>query len=267
MNRPQKIGVFDSGVGGLTVYKELLRLLPQESFVYLGDTARVPYGIRSAETIRKYSLQNCLFLLEKGAELIVVACNTATASALPFLQSVLKIPVLGVIEPGVATALKVTRSGRIGIIATEATIRSQVYERSLKAKRTDIVCHARAAPLFVPLVEETLFKETILTPVFEHYLAEFIKTNVDTLILGCTHYPILKSHIDAYFGGKIQLVDSALAMAENVKSYLESCGPTVRAADASPSHPIFVTDAPERVGHIADAILDGLRAEIFKVDL
>lgn len=262
--RPQKIGVFDSGVGGLTVYKELLELLPDESFLYLGDTARVPYGIRSPETIRKYSLQNCLFLLEKGAELIVIACNTATASALPFLQSVLKVPVLGVIEPGVQTALATTRSKRVGVIATETTIRSGVYEEALKAHDANVVCVSLATPLFVPLVEEGMMSDAVLFPVFEHYLKALQQGGVDTLILGCTHYPILKPHLQRYLGGNIALVDSARAMAETVKDHLASF--SEKAPPKKAEACLFVTDAPERVGRIAEKIL-GRRLDIEKIEV
>jgi len=266
LSRPRKIGVFDSGVGGLTVYKELLELLPDESFLYLGDTARVPYGIRSPETICKYSLQNCLFLLEKGAELIVVACNTATASALPYLQSELKVPVLGVIEPGVRTALATTRSKRVGVIATETTIRSGVYAEALKARDANLVCVSQATSLFVPLVEEGVMSEAILFPIFDHYLKIFARENVDTLILGCTHYPILKPHLQCYLGDGIALVDSARATAETVKDYL---------AGFSEKKPIlvketpllFVTDAPERISRIAEKILGGRRLRIEKIEV
>lgn len=262
--RPKKIGVFDSGVGGLTVYKELLELLPDESFLYLGDTARVPYGIRSAETIRKYALQNCLFLLEKGAELIVIACNTATASALPFLQSVLKVPVLGVIEPGVQMALRTTRSKRVGVIATETTIRSGVYETALKARDANLVCVSLATPLFVPLVEEGVLSDAVLFPIFEHYLGVLKQSNVDTLILGCTHYPILKPHFERYLGDKIALVDSARTMAETVKDHL--AGFSDKPSPSKNAASLFVTDAPERVGRIAEKIL-GRRLVIEKVEL
>lgn len=262
--RPQKIGVFDSGVGGLTVYKELLRLLPNESFLYLGDTARVPYGSRSPETIRKYSLQNCLFLIEKGAELIVIACNTATASALPFLQSVLKVPVLGVVEPGVQAALATTRNKKIGVIATEATIRSKVYEHALKAKDASVLCVSRATPLLVPLVEESLFHDKILTPIFEHYLGDFSDT-IDTLILGCTHYPILKTHMQNYLTDKVALVDSAVTMAGVVKNHLDSL--PIRTETTHGESHIYVTDAPERVRKIAEQILLNNHLNIEKVEV
>lgn len=265
LSRPRKIGVFDSGVGGLTVYKELLELLPDESFLYLGDTARVPYGIRSPETICKYSLQNCLFLLEKGAELIVVACNTATASALPYLQSVLQVPVMGVIEPGVRTALKTTRSKRVGVIATETTIRSGVYETELKARDASLVCLSQATPLFVPLVEEGVVSESIFFPIFDHYLKVFKRENIDTLILGCTHYPILKPYLQRYLGDGITLVDSAHAMAETVKDYLVRFSEKPSYKDQT--SPLFVTDAPERVGRIAEKILGGRGLHIEKVEV
>lgn len=262
---PLKIGVFDSGVGGLTVYRELLRRLPGEDFIYLGDTARVPYGIRSPETIRKYSLQNCLFLIEKGAGLIVVACNTATASALPFLQSVLKVPVIGVVEPGAEAALKASPGKKIGVIGTEATIRSQVYEKALRSRDSSVSCLVKATPLLVPLVEESLLKEEILLPVFEHYLKDFAQGSVDTLILGCTHYPILKDQIDKYFGGKVRLVDSAEAVSMAVHAFLAPNSKSeIRKTKPSP---LYVTDAPERVRAIARSILGQDDVSIENVEL
>lgn len=261
------IGVFDSGVGGLTVYKELLRALPGESFAYLGDTARVPYGIRSPETIRRYSLENCLFLIEKGATLIVVACNTATALALPFLKSVLKVPVIGVVAPGVTAALAATKNRRIGIIATEATIRSRAYEDGLRAVDSGVTCFSRATPLLVPIAEEGLLDDKILFPIFDHYLRTFRDDGIDTLILGCTHYPILKAQLERYFGGNIAMVDSARATALAVKDFLRGA-PTLASSSASlADNPLYVTDAPERVGKIAGVILGQEAVRLEKVAL
>jgi glutamate racemase len=266
-NATAKIGVFDSGVGGLTVYRELIRKLPDEDFIYLGDTARVPYGIRSPETIRKYSLQNCLFLIEKGAGLIVVACNTATASALPFLQSILKVPVLGVVEPGASAALQASRDKKIGVIGTEATIRSKVYETALKSRDSGVSCFAKATPLLVPLTEEFLLKDEVLTPILDHYLKDFSLAGIDTLILGCTHYPIIKSAIDKYFAGKVRLVDSAEATADAVRAFLGRDAKHEPGTSKIVPHPLYVTDAPERVRFVAEAILGGEGLRIEKVEL
>lgn len=272
MTTPITIGVFDSGVGGLTVYKELLNLLPEQNYIYIGDTARVPYGIRSPETIRKYALQNCLFLIEKGAQLIVVACNTATASALSFLQSILKVPVIGVIEPGVEAALAATKNKRIGIIGTETTIRSQVYEKELKAKDNQILCYSQPTPLFVPLVEEFLLEDKILKPVFDHYLHGLNKNGIDTLVLGCTHYPVLQEKLGHYFKEKVNLVDSALVTAKTVQEFIKNplfVRHSHQESDvAAPKETtIYVTDSPERIHCIAENILPQKQFHIEKIDL
>lgn len=245
----KKIGVFDSGVGGLTVLKELVSALPQIEFIYLGDTARVPYGIRSPEIIRNYSLQDSLFLIEHDVDLIVVACNTASSHALDFLRDELDVPVAGVIEPGVKAALQVTKNHRVGIIGTEATIASQVYEHALQEQDKRVVCFAKATPLFVPLVEEGIDDPQILIPIFSRYLDSFRDHEVDTVILGCTHYPLLKKSLAHFFGDGVRLVDSAKAMAAFIKDDVEGVG--------GPKTPqIYMTDAGERVQRIVHNILD-----------
>lgn len=257
-----KIGVFDSGVGGLTVLRELVLSFPNKEFVYLGDTARVPYGIRSAETIRQYAKEDAQFLVDEGAELIVVACNTATAWALESLRQEFDVPFVGVVEPGVNAALKVT-AGNVGIIATEGTIQSQVYEESLKALNPKVNCVSKATPLFVPLVEEGLFQEAILQPVFQNYFGDF-SADIDTLILGCTHYPLLKSGLQDHLGSKVQLVDSAIAICDHLKGEHDFVADS---ATQSPKPRICVTDDSPRVETLISRILEGITFDFEKVSL
>ncbi len=222
MKRP--IGVFDSGVGGLTVLRALKKLLPHENFVYFGDTARIPYGNKSPETIRRYSLENAEFLLHHNVKLIIIACNTATAHALETLRQQISVPVMGVIEPGAEEAVRVTKSGHIGILATRGTIDSGVYEREIMKRLPSAKIQSRATPLFVPLVEEGIVEPQILYPIFDYYLKDLCVSGVsanaeehsvcDTLVLGCTHYPLLKKHLQNYLSQlnlqrPIELLDSA----------------------------------------------------------
>lgn len=212
----QPIGVFDSGIGGLTVLRELLEQLPNESFVYFGDTARVPYGNKSTETVRRFSSENVRLLQERGVKMVVVACNTATADALPQLQGEFDLPVVGVIEPGVRAAIATTRNGRIGVIGTSGTIRSGAYQNAILARRPDARVHSKACPLFVPLVEEGWTETPVTRLVVEEYLRPYTSLHVDTLVLGCTHYPLLKPAIAAFLGGTVTLVDSAIETAREV---------------------------------------------------
>lgn len=212
----QPIGVFDSGIGGLTVLRELLDQLPNESFVYFGDTARVPYGNKSSETVRRFSSENVKLLLERGVKMVVVACNTATADALPQLQSEFDVPVVGVIEPGVRAAIAATRNGRIGVIGTSGTIRSGAYQNGILARKPDARVHSKACPLFVPLVEEGWTDTPVTRLVVEEYLKPFAGLHIDTLVLGCTHYPLLKPVIAATLGSGVTLVDSAIETAREV---------------------------------------------------
>jgi glutamate racemase len=240
------IGVFDSGVGGLTVLKALMSHLPHESTLYLGDTARVPYGTKSGEVVTRYSLKNAQFLLERGVKVLVVACNTATAVALPALQAALPIPVVGVISPGARAALGRTRGGGVGIIGTPGTIRSGAYQRELEAADPRVRVKARACPLFVPLAEEGWTTGDVPLLVAREYLSEFAHDGVDTLVLGCTHYPLLKGVIAEVVGPRVSLVDSAEATAEAVAALLAERGGLALAGQAGPTHAYYVTDVPER---------------------
>ena len=194
------IGVFDSGIGGLTVLKEIARLLPSEDTIYLGDTARVPYGSKSRETIIRYSFEDALFLIRREIKLLVVACNTASAFAISELQKSLKVPVIGVIEPGARRAALSTKTGKIGVIGTEGTIRSSAYTAAIKANRPDAIVTTKPCPLFVPLVEEGLTEGAVTRLVAEGYLAPLRDAGIDTLVLGCTHYGILESIIKKIVG-------------------------------------------------------------------
>jgi glutamate racemase len=219
---PKNIGVFDSGVGGLTVVKELMKLLPRETIIYFGDTARVPYGNKSAVTVTKYSLQNARFLLQQDIKLLVVACNTASALSLTALQENFpELPVVGVIEPGVNAALNATKSRKVGVIGTMATISSQAYNRLLTTKSRDIQVYGQACPLFVPLVEEGWIHKKVTSLIVSEYLSGMKRLGIDTLILGCTHYPLLKKIIGQVMGKKVKLVDSAEAAAREVQQILE----------------------------------------------
>lgn len=207
--RSAPIGVFDSGLGGLTVAHAIMRQLPAESLVYFGDTARVPYGPKSPDTVRRYSHEIAAYLLDQGVKAIVVACNTATAHALPMLKDELGVPVIGVVEPGARAAVRASRSGRIGVIATAGTIKSGAYVRAIESEAPDARVIARACPLLVPLVEEGWTEHEATRAIAREYLAPFLHDEVDTLVLGCTHYPLLKPLIADVVGPDVRLIDSA----------------------------------------------------------
>jgi glutamate racemase len=243
-NSDRAIGVFDSGIGGLTVLQRIIEVLPRENTVYLGDTARAPYGTKSVETVLRYSFENSAFLVEKGVKVLVVACNTSTAIALDRLRDHLSIPVIGVIGPGVRKAVKSTKSKKIGIIGTEATIQSGAYTRALKAADTQIEVYSRACPLFVPLVEEGWTGNAVVAMTVRQYLAGFKQSGIDTLILGCTHYPLLKKAIRQFMGSGVRLVDSAEETANEVETVLKKAACVRKSGKGL--HSFFVTDAPER---------------------
>ena len=217
---PSPIGVFDSGVGGLTVVAALRRLLPHEDILYVGDTARVPYGGKSSETITRYSQELVDLLLQRRCKLIVVACNTASALAVPTLKNFYEIPLHGVIEPGAAAAVKATRSGKIGIIGTKATITSNAYHQAIQALNPHLTIISQACPLLVPLIEEGWIEDEITDFILNRYLDPMLLQGIDTLVLGCTHYPLLKKRIATIAGPDITLVDSAENCAIDIKSLL-----------------------------------------------
>lgn len=220
MNTQSPIGVFDSGVGGLTVVKEIMRQLPGENMVYFGDTARVPYGSKSKETVLKYSRQIVKFLQTKEVKAIVVACNTASALALDEIKQEINIPIIGVVEPGAKMAAESTKTNNIGIIGTQSTIRSGIYTKYLRKMNPDITVVTRACPLFVPLVEEGLLEDRITDDVIARYLHELKEYGIDSLILGCTHYPLIRNAIGRYMGADVNLVNPAYETAKSLKVML-----------------------------------------------
>src|ERR1051325_2145686 len=221
MSNSRPIGVFDSGVGGLTVVKALRDRLPNEAIVYLGDTARVPYGPKSAETVQRYALELAHMLIQKKAKALVVACNTVSSVALPLLTRKVSVPVIGVIEPGARAALQATRNQHIGVIGTRATIRSGAYEKALRATDSNVRVSSRACPLLVPLIEEGLLDDEITDRVIMRYVEPLVGDGIDILVLGCTHYPLLSAAIGRALGDEIMLVDSAANCAMAVHEILD----------------------------------------------
>ena len=242
--RNAPIGVFDSGIGGLTVAHAIMQQLPRESIIYFGDTARVPYGPKSPDTVRRYSLEIATFLLNEGVKAIVVACNTATAHALPALEAQLPVPVIGVVRPGARAAVKGTRNGHIGVIGTEGTIRSGAYVRAIREERPDATVTALACPLFVPLVEEGWTDREATWIVARDYLEPLVRDQIDTLVLGCTHYPLLKRVIGETIGREVRLIDSAEETAADTSRMLEEAG---LASDAAHGTSRFIaSDDPQQ---------------------
>ena len=259
----QPIGVFDSGIGGLTVVKALGELLPAEQIIYLGDTARVPYGSKSASTVERYSLEIADMLMQRGAKAIVVACNSASSVALHSLQRAVPVTVVGVIRPGAEAAIAATRSGHIGVIGTRATIKSGAYERTLRDLRHDVRVTSMACPLLVPLIEEGLLEDSVTDQVLARYLKPLLKDGLDTLVLGCTHYPLLAPAIERAIGDRVQLVDSARNCAAAVRQILD--GVALRApAGSIGGLQVALTDAPDNFLRVAK---EALQLEIGEVEI
>jgi len=263
LDRNLPIGIFDSGVGGLTVYKALHERLPNERFVYLGDTARVPYGTKSLATVERYAVENSKFLEAHGIKLLVVACNTASALALPAIRKAIKVPVIGVIEPGSRAAVEIARGGNIGVIATEATVQSHAYAKAIASMGATGRVIERACPLFVSLAEEGWADSDVTRIVARDYLSDLNNTNLVALVLGCTHYPILKDTISDTVGTAVKLIDSGAATARDVESLLESSDLThedalglyqERELCDDLDH-FYVTDAAERFAKVAERFL------------
>ena len=239
------IGVFDSGIGGLTVLKALVDALPHEDFIYLGDTARLPYGTKTRDVIVRYSRENTEFLLAKGIKLLVVACNTSSAVALDAIAAQTMVPVIGVIDPGARAAVRGSRSGKIGVIATEATIGSGAYTRTIQQLLPKAEIYTRACPMLVPLVEEGWTDNDIAERTVAFYLESLKQSGIDTLLLGCTHYPMLTSVIRRVLGPRVKIVDSATATAVAVRERLASLH-LLRGANHGGASSFFVTESPER---------------------
>lgn len=248
------IGVFDSGIGGLTVVQAIRDLLPREDLVYLGDTARTPYGTKSADTVRRYAFEGADFLVEKGVKAVVVACNTVSSVALEALVERCDVPVVGVVEPAVEEALRLSRKRRVGVIATEATIASGAYTRALQARDPEVAVYSRACPLFVPLVEEGWVDNDVARRTAEVYLASLKRSGIDALILGCTHYPLLRRLIAAVLGRGVKLVDSS-PTARALQAELRRAKLERRRGRGATS--FFVTDAPHRFVRVGGRFLGG----------
>ena len=259
------IGVFDSGLGGLTVVKELMRQLPKESIVYFGDTARVPYGTKSAETVLRFSRENTRFLLGRGVKMVVVACNTASADAVVQIRDEFDIPVVGVIEPGARAAAGTTHNNKVGVIGTRATIESGAYLDAIQRMDPAIKVFSTACPLFVPLVEEGWLTEDVTYEVARRYLGHLVSCKVDALILGCTHYPMLRDVIAAAVGERIGLVDSAEETARETAALLESAHLDNPAAGGG-SCRVFVSDTAQRFEAVGSAFLGEPLGEVQVVD-
>ncbi len=264
---PLPIGIFDSGIGGLTVVRQIHRVLPHEDLVYLGDTARVPYGTKSPGTVVRFACEDTRFLIQQNVKAVVVACNTVSAWALPTLERQFAVPIFGVIIPGAQAALKKTRNGRIGVIATTTTIRSQAYRRAILAGDDTARVFARACPLLVPLVEEGWTEQKVIRTILRTYLAPLLSAGIDTLVLGCTHYPLLKRAIRSVAGNEVALVDSADSCAQFLSEKLHSANLLDKGRRRRGVIKPFVTDEVERFDELAGRFL-GLPTEpARKVDL
>jgi glutamate racemase len=254
MSDTRPIGVFDSGIGGLTVVKALRDLLPNENIVYLGDTARVPYGPKSPETVQRYAVELAGMLTGKNAKALVVACNTVSSVALPLLTKNFSMPVIGVIEPGARAALQATRNRHIGVIGTRATIRSGAYEKALRVADNDVQVSSRACPLLVPLIEEGLLDDDVTDQMILRYLEPMLADGIDTLVLGCTHYPLLTGTMTRLLNGQVTLVDSAQNCARAVEETLDQ--QLLRAAPSNRGElQVALTDAADNFLNVARGAL------------
>lgn len=256
-NSASPIGVFDSGVGGLTVAREIMRNLPNEHIVYFGDTARVPYGSKSKDTVIRYSQQIIRFLRTQDVKAIVIACNTASALALDEVERELDIPIIGVIKSGARVAAAATSNKRVGVIGTESTINSHMYHRLIQEQDPEITVYGKACPLFVPLVEEGWLKDPVTAEVAKRYLDEILKKGIDSLILGCTHYPLLRSLIGEIAGPDVKLVNPAYETAKELERLLARehlANPGTKAPVKEP-YRFYVSDAADKFRHFANSIL------------
>ncbi|ETI67850.1 glutamate racemase [Neobacillus vireti] len=246
----QPIGVIDSGVGGLTVAKEVMRQLPNEKIIYLGDTARCPYGPRTSREVKRFTWELTTFLLEKNIKMLVIACNTATAAALDEIRKELKIPVLGVINPGARAAIKQTKNYRVGIIGTEGTVKSGAYEKALKSLNSRLFVTSQACPKFVPLVESSEFEGPIAERIVEEALKPLQNQNLDTLILGCTHYPLLEPLINKVMGERVSVISSGDETAHEISAILQYNG-LLDTDDEEPEHEFYTTGSRRIFSKIA----------------
>jgi len=257
MNKNAPIGIFDSGVGGLTVVKEIMSQIPDERIVYFGDTARVPYGNKSKETITKFSRQILHFLQTQEVKAIVVACNTASAYALDEIEKETDIPMIGVVKPGAKVASETTKNGRIGVIGTEGTVNSKIYSKYIKELNPEVSVVGKACPLFVPLAEEGLWQDPVTDEIAKRYLTELIDIDIDTLVLGCTHYPLIRDTVAKIMGAKVSLVNPAYETARELKELLakKDLLNDTPANLGDNKYRFFVSDASEKFKVFANSII------------
>lgn len=263
-NRP--IGVFDSGIGGLTVLKEIIEQLPGEDIVYFGDTARIPYGSRSKETVVKYALESFEFLMTKNIKAIVIACNTATALAIDEARKKFSLPIIGVVEPGSLAAAAATKNKRIGVIGTEATIKSQAYDKRIREILPDAEIIGIACPLFVPIVEEGWENSDVADIVVEKYLAELKEHKIDSLVLGCTHYPVLRYTIGKLFGPEVNLVNPAYETAKSTKRILKEKN-LLNEKTHGGSYKYYVSDNPDKFKRVGGNLIKTQIRRVEKINL
>lgn len=267
-DRNSPIGVFDSGVGGLTVAREIMRQIPGERIVYFGDTARVPYGNKSSSTVIRFTRQIIRFLMSQDVKAIVIACNTATAYALETVEQDMDIPIMGVIHAGARTAIEATKNGKIGIIGTEGTIRSGVYTRVMEKMRPGIEVTGKPCPLLVPLVEEGLLHDSVTDEIASRYLSELKGKYIDTLVLGCTHYPLLRSTIGRLMGPEVTLVNPAYETALELKMILEEQDLLrPEESDEAEKYHFYVSDLAEKFTSFASSILPGQVTETKQINI
>ena len=266
MEKEKPIGVFDSGIGGLTVVKRVSSTLPNENIIYFGDTARVPYGSKSNSTVIEYALQDAKFLINKNVKAIVVACNTVSSISLKELRNNFNVPIIGMIEPGAKYAVKETKNGRIGVIGTRATINNKAYSTEIKRIKPEIKVFEKACPLFVPLAEEGWVNHKATYEIAEEYLKELKDLNIDTLVLGCTHYPILADVIQEIIGENVKLIDSGIASAEVVNQELDRIDLHTNKYSQG-NQDFYVSDIPVKFKEVAELFLGKEVSQIQKVDL
>jgi glutamate racemase len=252
--RSRPIGLFDSGIGGLTVARQVMRAMPHENIMYFGDTARVPYGSKSSETVTGYSLQAAAFLESLGVKMIIIACNTASAVALHHVRSAASVPVIGVIEPGARAAIDATKAGIIGVIGTEGTVRSEAYQKAIMERVPDARVHSRPCPVFVSLAEEGMSHHPATLIMTREYLAPMLSQSIDTLIMGCTHYPILAPSIGEVAGESVTLIDPGVATAEEAHRKLRDLD-LLNDATSLPRHEFYLSDFPHKFIEVGERFL------------
>ena len=265
-DKQKPIGVFDSGIGGLTVVKRLASTLPNENIIYFGDTARVPYGSKSNSTVIEYSIQNTKFLLQKNIKALVVACNTASSIAIPDLKKMFDIPIIGMIEPGSRMALVKSHNNKIGVIGTRATIGNLAYSKEIKKMNKEAEVFEKPCPLFVPLAEEGWINNKATYEIAEEYLKELRQNKIDTLVLGCTHYPILSNVIQEVVGRKVALIDSGVASSELIKAQLKKFD-LLSDSGTTGNQEYYVSDIPAKFKEVAELFLGRAIDHVHKVDL